>query len=833
MPGKRRTLSDKRSLRKWLWVALVVLSPLAALAGEALWIKLSALRGVQFTIDRDRALSIGREFADSHGFSTEGLASYVTPKANEALHAYYRQRDSPITRRLREAVPEVHLRVVMVSEQGRRSFETLLSSDGRILGFRKILPAETLSIGLIHLSSEKSPTPRQKDETGEAAERIAGAAAERRLRDLSFLSFGPAEAETDRQDDVLVHTFSRKASSSELPGLEIVNRIQVAGESVVEDTIQAEVDPKYASQHLFPHSTAKSVFWILLGIVGLAATIYALVRYVRRAREKETSHRRNLGVGLIVAVSLSISAVLVAFDSIGITLQRTPGEPLFLMVIATLLISYTFAGMLFGLIWGATEGEVREAFPGKLTSLDALVVGRLFSRNVARSVMYGCVMGAWALLASAAAQWPWSDSPQFGGSLSTMVMVLYSRLPWLTALVSPGLGIVSAASLGVLLPLAFSFRHLKSPRLRMALTVVLAILGSSTIALKHDPFGAAMSLTLVVAAVLLSSFLWFDLLTAMVALGMISFLPLLTQIGVSNTSSRGVAAVAAGIILLLISVEIVCAFRGGECLPQEVQPIYADHQSLRQAMQAEVSAAREAQLRLMPQRPPDLEGLSLAADCRPARVVGGDFYDFFPIADHRLGIFFAEGGGTGLSAALSIAYAKGLLMPMVGREPSPRRIVNRLREALAPWVVDEKMGLLYSVIDTSSGLLSCARFGYYPKMIVCRADGTCHVPRQQATDSEAPSTLEWTIRLEPDDEVILFTDGVETTLRAARESPADWISGFLSERRESRVDPVHLDLMNAVDRRLKHARKEGMEDDLATILLKLHRLATLEREEVA
>jgi sigma-B regulation protein RsbU (phosphoserine phosphatase) len=53
--------------------------------------------------------------------------------------------------------------------------------------------------------------------------------------------------------------------------------------------------------------------------------------------------------------------------------------------------------------------------------------------------------------------------------------------------------------------------------------------------------------------------------------------------------------------------------------------VYAKHLAERVSMQAEVSAAREAQKRLMPERLPSLRNFSIAARCHPAHEVGGDF----------------------------------------------------------------------------------------------------------------------------------------------------------------------------------------------------------------
>src|SRR5207248_10259744 len=115
--------------------------------------------------------------------------------------------------------------------------------------------------------------------------------------------------------------------------------------------------------------------------------------------------------------------------------------------------------------------------------------------------------------------------------------------------------------------------------------------------------------------------------------------------------------------------------RGREYRDEEVRPLYARHIAERQLLEAEMAAAREAQLHLLPKSVPNIAGLSISAACIPARIVGGDFYDFFPLANNRLGVFIAEGSNRGVGSALNIALAKGFLMHTVRRNLSPHEVL--------------------------------------------------------------------------------------------------------------------------------------------------------------
>ena len=67
---------------------------------------------------------------------------------------------------------------------------------------------------------------------------------------------------------------------------------------------------------------------------------------------------------------------------------------------------------------------------------------------------------------------------------------------------------------------------------------------------------------------------------------------------------------------------------------------------------------------LLPRRAAELPGLAITALCVPAREVGGDYYDFFPLSKDRLGVLIADVSGKGTSAALYMAELKGVVLAL-------------------------------------------------------------------------------------------------------------------------------------------------------------------------
>ena len=78
-----------------------------------------------------------------------------------------------------------------------------------------------------------------------------------------------------------------------------------------------------------------------------------------------------------------------------------------------------------------------------------------------------------------------------------------------------------------------------------------------------------------------------------------------------------------------------------------------------------------------------MPGLSVTALCVPAREVGGDYYDFLPLDDHRLGVLIADVSGKGTSAALYMAELKGLMLSLSQIHTSPRELLIAANRIIA------------------------------------------------------------------------------------------------------------------------------------------------------
>ena len=143
---------------------------------------------------------------------------------------------------------------------------------------------------------------------------------------------------------------------------------------------------------------------------------------------------------------------------------------------------------------------------------------------------------------------------------------------------------------------------------------------------------------------------------------------------------------------------------------------------LQEATQAESRGARLIQNTLLPKEVPVLDGWKLAAHYRPARAVGGDFYDFLHLADGRLGIVMGDVTDKGVPAALVMATTRTILRSVAEGSDSPAEVLSRVNDQLCPDIpANMFVTCIYSVLDTVSGQITYANAGH--GLPYCRLEG--------------------------------------------------------------------------------------------------------------
>lgn len=133
----------------------------------------------------------------------------------------------------------------------------------------------------------------------------------------------------------------------------------------------------------------------------------------------------------------------------------------------------------------------------------------------------------------------------------------------------------------------------------------------------------------------------------------------------------------------------------------------------RERIQQELEVAALIQQTLLPKELPAIGGWHVDAFYRPARAVGGDFYDFIELDDGRLGVVIGDVTDKGVPAALVMATCRSMLRAAAKRHDSPSAVLAEVNETLVPEIPPAMfVTCLYAIVDTSTGALVFANAGH-------------------------------------------------------------------------------------------------------------------------
>jgi sigma-B regulation protein RsbU (phosphoserine phosphatase) len=210
----------------------------------------------------------------------------------------------------------------------------------------------------------------------------------------------------------------------------------------------------------------------------------------------------------------------------------------------------------------------------------------------------------------------------------------------------------------------------------------------------------------------------------------------------------------------------------------------------RARMDREIEIAREVQEGLFPQEMPKVHGLEYAGYCRPARGVGGDYYDFVEAPGGGLGIAIGDVSGKGIPAALLMASLRAALRAQTfDGAPDLARLVARLNRLIYEASGANRYAtFFYATFDPATRRLDYVNAGHNAPFLFRGAGG--EAVRLEGGGPVVGLLPEagyetQTIDLRPGDLLVAYTDGISEALNAAVE---EWGEERLAEAVRSRGD---------------------------------------------
>jgi serine phosphatase RsbU (regulator of sigma subunit)/anti-sigma regulatory factor (Ser/Thr protein kinase) len=237
----------------------------------------------------------------------------------------------------------------------------------------------------------------------------------------------------------------------------------------------------------------------------------------------------------------------------------------------------------------------------------------------------------------------------------------------------------------------------------------------------------------------------------------------------------------------------------------------------RERIEQELRVATLIQQNFLPRELPDLPGWQVAAYYKPAREVGGDFYDFFELESGEVAVVIGDVTDKGVPAAMVMAAARSVLRASGTRIVSPGDVLRRVNDLLVP-DIPERMFVtcLYAVVDPATGRIRFANAGH--NLPLARtADGSVELratgmplgllPGMEYEEVEAV--------LAPGETLLLYSDGITEAHDPEREM-------FGTERLAERVAGGGAELIDGVLTSLRRFTGEAweQEDDITIVTLR-------------
>jgi serine phosphatase RsbU (regulator of sigma subunit)/anti-sigma regulatory factor (Ser/Thr protein kinase) len=182
----------------------------------------------------------------------------------------------------------------------------------------------------------------------------------------------------------------------------------------------------------------------------------------------------------------------------------------------------------------------------------------------------------------------------------------------------------------------------------------------------------------------------------------------------------------------------------------------------RERLEQELRVAQLIQKNFLPKELPRLPGWQVSAHYRPARAVGGDFYDFIELGKGRLGLVIGDVTDKGVPAALVMAATRSVLRAWAQRIDSPSEVLESVNDLLTPDIPPNMfVTCLYGVLDPSSGDLRFANAGHNLPY-VHTADGAVELRATGMPLGLLPGMTyeENEATLKPGETILLYSDGL-------------------------------------------------------------------------
>ena len=222
-------------------------------------------------------------------------------------------------------------------------------------------------------------------------------------------------------------------------------------------------------------------------------------------------------------------------------------------------------------------------------------------------------------------------------------------------------------------------------------------------------------------------------------------------------------------------------------------------------LEQELSMARRVQVSLLPRQMPQVPGWEFIAHWKPARQVGGDYYDFIETENKQLGLVIADVTDKGMPAALFMAFTRSIIRGNLDHAASPDDGITRANRLICQ---ESDNGLFvtmfYGQLNLQTGELTYVNAGHNPPIHVAPSQS---IPTSWLARTGVPLGIEEdstytqeSVLLKPGEFIVLYTDGVTEAMDPNDNLfGVDRLQGVLMENQDRPAPEIAAALEQAID----------------------------------
>lgn len=247
-----------------------------------------------------------------------------------------------------------------------------------------------------------------------------------------------------------------------------------------------------------------------------------------------------------------------------------------------------------------------------------------------------------------------------------------------------------------------------------------------------------------------------------------------------------------------------------------------------ESRELEMERAREIQARLLPERMPSPVGFEIAARYLPAAHVGGDYYDVLELPDRRVAMLVADVSGKGISSAMVMVMVRTVFHAVAPSARNAKALVVAAAERIARVLPGGVfVSLAAAILDPNTGEISVVNAGHLPPKHWSVLEGL-PIVTDLAVSGGAIGLVkgrnferalhDFTIMLEQDEQLVLYTDGVNEAMDVENEEFGDRnLRVAMRKSGGSTAEEMALGILDSV---LDHRGDAPASDDLTILVVR-------------